>query len=269
MAFQNTDIADVSVVIPTYNSSSTLSRALTSVASQTQKVREIIISDDASDENEIERLERIVSDLSSILPTTFILKNSENNGAAAARNIGWANSQGLFVAFLDSDDAWHSKKIETQYALMHKQNAEISAHLYVECDKMYPKRAKTIRYSFRNFLIRNRVSTPTVMVLRDIPERFTKEKRYSEDYLLWLQIANRTPFLFIQSELARGFKKAYGDAGLSANMENMFLGQVDTYRRIHQSGMISTISLGGLLLWSALRYVRRKVRVRMALFMSQ
>lgn len=98
----------VSVIIPTFNRAHCLGRAMRSVLSQTHRNLELIICDDASTDG-TEALVRGMDD-----PRIVYLRQSENRGAAAARNLGLAHAKGPFIAFQDSDDEWLLDKLEMQ-----------------------------------------------------------------------------------------------------------------------------------------------------------
>jgi glycosyltransferase involved in cell wall biosynthesis len=98
----------VSVVLPTYNRSNILPRAIGSVLQQTFGDYELIIVDDASTDNTEQVVNRY--DDSRI---TF-LSHSTNKGGSAARNTGIDNADGKYIAFLDSDDEWLPRKLEKQ-----------------------------------------------------------------------------------------------------------------------------------------------------------
>lgn len=95
----------VSVVIPTRDSGRFLAETLESVAAQTLADHEILIVDagSADDTREIVRRHakaRIVA--------------QQSAGLSGAWNEGIAAARGDFVAFLDSDDLWHPRKLELQ-----------------------------------------------------------------------------------------------------------------------------------------------------------
>jgi glycosyltransferase involved in cell wall biosynthesis len=98
----------VSIVIPTYNRSAFLERAILSVQKQTYTNLEIIVIDDAS------------KDATKDIINSFndnrlrYIKHFTNRGGAAARNTGISASRGEYVAFLDDDDEWVESKIESQ-----------------------------------------------------------------------------------------------------------------------------------------------------------
>ena len=87
-----------SVVIPTYNRADLLRETLESVFRQEDRDFEVIVVDDGSKED----LSSIEADYAGRI--TFV--RQANAGPAEARNNGVRNSQGDYVAFLDSDDVW-------------------------------------------------------------------------------------------------------------------------------------------------------------------
>lgn len=84
--------ADVSVVIPTYNSDYTIEKAVKSVANQTLLPKEVIIVDDCSTSSKMYTiLNDIKNDYNNYFNIkVFYLKN--NSGPATARNIGIDNA---------------------------------------------------------------------------------------------------------------------------------------------------------------------------------
>lgn len=95
----------VSVVMATWNGRRTIARALDSVAAQTFRDLELIVVDDRSTDGTWELL-RGRSGLS-------LLRAPRRSGASAARNRGLSRARGRFVAFLDQDDAWRPRFLET------------------------------------------------------------------------------------------------------------------------------------------------------------
>ena len=98
----------VSIIIPTHNRSSLLSRAIDSVLNQTYKNWELIIINDACSDDTIQVYipfndQRI-----------RVLHLKESVGGGSARNAGLDISNGDFIAFLDDDDQWLNDKLEEQ-----------------------------------------------------------------------------------------------------------------------------------------------------------
>ena len=101
-----TQLPTVSVVIPNYNYGRFIAETIASALAQTYPIREVIVIDDGSTDDSIEVIGRFGSKVKLI--------NQKNQGVGAARNIGFENSSGEFVAFLDADDIWLPNKIEEQ-----------------------------------------------------------------------------------------------------------------------------------------------------------
>ena len=99
------------VVIPTYNRSNLLKRAVVSVLDQTFDDFEIIIIDDHSTDDTCS----VVSSFSD--PRIKYAINHRKKGACGARNTGIFVAKGKWVAFLDDDDVWLPDKLEYQYEL--------------------------------------------------------------------------------------------------------------------------------------------------------
>ena len=104
-------MATVSVIIPSYNRKSLVSRAIDSVLQQTFRNFEIIVVDDASTDGTGENLTQKYGKeiIYRYLP--------QNCGVAEARNEGMKLAYGTFIAFLDSDDLWYPQKLQSQMEL--------------------------------------------------------------------------------------------------------------------------------------------------------
>jgi len=99
----------VSVVIPTYNYAQYIEEAIDSALVQTHKGCEIIVVDDGSTDD----TKGVVSQYRSEIRYIY----QKNQGLSAARNTGVRNSEGEYIAILDSDDLWLPSKIEKQIKL--------------------------------------------------------------------------------------------------------------------------------------------------------
>jgi succinoglycan biosynthesis protein ExoO len=93
---------DFSVLIPAYNVSDIIGRAIRSAAAQTFPPLEILVIDDCSTDNTVE----VVNALARDIPALHLLSTPANGGPAAARNVGLRAAKGDWIALLDSDDAW-------------------------------------------------------------------------------------------------------------------------------------------------------------------
>ena len=118
----------VSVIIPSYNRENTIERAVKSVLDQTYSNLEVIVVDDCSKDRTKEVVEGIDDPRVRycVLPT--------NSGACVARNHGVSVAAGEIVAFQDSDDVWHTDKLEKQLAFMLDNGYEFVSCGFVRID---------------------------------------------------------------------------------------------------------------------------------------
>jgi glycosyltransferase involved in cell wall biosynthesis len=100
------DIPAVSVVIPLYNKGPHIARALNSVLAQTFQDFEVIVVDDGSTDDGA-GIVRGFDD-----PRIRLIQQA-NQGVSAARNRGVEGAEAELVAFLDADDEWLPKHLET------------------------------------------------------------------------------------------------------------------------------------------------------------
>jgi len=113
----------VSVIIPTYNRTDYLALTLKSVSSQTYKNIEIIVVDDGSPGNE----NKLLCDQ---FPHIHYLKIENSGGPSKPRNVGFKNSKGIYIAWLDDDDIWLPEKIEEQVRILEENQDFGLVHSY-------------------------------------------------------------------------------------------------------------------------------------------
>jgi teichuronic acid biosynthesis glycosyltransferase TuaG len=190
----------VSVIVTTYNSAKYISDCLESVLAQSFRDYEIVVVDDASTDETVEIVQRVLSNRS-----RYVVKVLEANsgGPARPRNCGVALAKGLWVALLDSDDLWHPQKLEIEL-----QIAKDSESRFISCEKRwFVNRSETSEYSnvslsnveHRNrsvthsqLLRKNFLCTSSVMAHRELfqvhPFWEARVYRAIEDYRCWLDI---------------------------------------------------------------------------------
>ncbi len=260
----------VSVIIPCYNCCETIERAVLSVVDQTICPAEVLLINDASTDNTLGRL----FELQKKYGETWIrvISLSYNQGPGAARNAGWNQSSKSYLAFLDADDAWHPEKINYQYDWMKKRpDVAVTAHRCIQLSPHYSAwdlPQNHIAYSLKSFrlLLWNQMLTRSVMVHKKsasfqvLPFRFPEDKRFSEDYLLWLEmVLSGVKAWYIDIPLAVSFKSSYGEGGLSRDLVAMEKGELDTYRRLRRKKLLSTSLTIGLSGFSIIKHFRRMI----------
>jgi len=95
-----------SVIIPTYNRVSFVTKAVDSVLRQSFNDYEIVVVDDGSTDTTRQALEQY--------GTRITVIHQANSGVSAARNAGIRRANGRWIAFLDSDDEWKENYLARQ-----------------------------------------------------------------------------------------------------------------------------------------------------------
>ncbi|QWD60434.1 glycosyltransferase family 2 protein [Polynucleobacter sp. MWH-UH35A] len=257
--------APVTVVIPCYRCLSTVSRAVESVMAQTMLPAEIILIDDCSMDGTLDLLYQLQARHQDRIQVVAL---DQNLGVSFARNMGWKYAKYPYIAFLDSDDAWHCRKIEIQYGYMRTHpDVELSGH---EFRILLPQdglpdwhlnaESDVISISKEGLLLSNPFITPSVMLRRDIVQRFIENRRHMEDHMLWLDIFfSGAKVLKLKVPLAATYKKSFGETGLSSQLLEMQMGDLDNYKNLLKMKYINYFQWMLLCVYSWCKFVRRLI----------
>jgi glycosyltransferase involved in cell wall biosynthesis len=200
----------VSIVTPAYNAAPFIGTTIESVLAQSYPCWEWIIVDDGSTDATTE----IVSNCRD--PRVRLVRAKHSGLPAAARNVGLSLAQGQLVAFLDADDLWEPNKLtlQVQYLAQHPHVGLVWSRYYVWVDQH--KRPRQIVPATRgipnpgNMLsllcLENRIGTSSVLARRKYLVScggFDENQRLRgvEDYDLWLRLAARCLFGFLEQPL--------------------------------------------------------------------
>lgn len=256
-----TEVVPVSVVIPCYRCAQTVERAVASVAAQTVQPMELILVDDGSADG----TRAVLNELRGRYAPGWIrlVLLDQNQGAASARNAGWAQASGHYIALLDADDSWHPRKIELQYRFMaSRPDIAVSGHGYEQVDTA-PAPADLDDAVFRQLrvlpvLLKNPFVTPSFMFRRDLSHRFSPGKRHMEDHLFLMQVAT-SGFGIAKTALplAYIYKNMFGDSGLSADLWAMQRGELVNYAILYRERRIPYIGAVLLTDYSWVKFSRR------------
>lgn len=194
----------ISVVIPFYNRIDKTINAINSVLNQTYDDYEIIAVNDGSSEN-ISLISEIIAQNDSKIR---LISYSPNKGASNARNVGIENSNGEYIAFLDSDDLFLPEKLEYQIEQMERNNSYFSHTSYI---RNINNQRKTMNTSYANgnmipkIISSCPIATPTVMIKREIlinnDVKFDIKLKYGEDTVFWMEILKNCEILGIDKPL--------------------------------------------------------------------
>lgn len=115
----------VSVIIPVYKVEKFIERCVRSLMEQTMTDVEYIFVDDASPDDSIQILHKVLADYPERCDYVKILTHNENKGLPAARNTGLSVAQGEYVFHCDSDDFVESDMLDQLYRQAKEMDADI------------------------------------------------------------------------------------------------------------------------------------------------
>ncbi|NCC60184.1 MAG: glycosyltransferase [Verrucomicrobiae bacterium] len=191
----------VTVILTTYNSERYLAETLDSLIAQTYDNMEIVVVDNLS----VDKTEKIVKGYGEAIK---FRKADRPCMLAEARNLGISETNGKYIAFLDSDDTWYPQKIAKQVAFMEAHPEVPLCHTYCHVIDAHSV-VQYVRHegnlpgtgtSYHKLLRHNFITISSAMVRRSVldqigitfpcdPQRDTT----GEDNLFFLLLARKHP----------------------------------------------------------------------------
>lgn len=194
---------NVSVIIPTWNRSATLEKAIRSALAQTIPPQEVLVCDDGSTDGSKQKVSSIRDN------RVRWIEGTRGGRPAIPRNRGIRESKGNWIAFLDSDDEWQPQKLEKQLELANRLGCKAvcsSAARYIPSEGIrgaYLTWTKDT-ITFNDLLRENLVICSSALIHKSLllaaggfPE--DRQLKALEDYALWLRIATWTDFAYIST----------------------------------------------------------------------
>lgn len=185
----------ISIITPTYNCAKYIKETINSVINQTYTNWEMIIVDDASNDNTEEIVKAIKDE------RIKYIRLKKNSGAATARNIAMENAHGKYMAFLDSDDIWKEDKLEKQVKFMMDNNYNFTCTAYEKINengeslnKVFKPKKKA---DYNRILLDCPVGNSTVMYnVENLGKFKIPNIRKRNDDALWLQILKKEKYIY-------------------------------------------------------------------------
>jgi teichuronic acid biosynthesis glycosyltransferase TuaG len=230
----------VSIITPTFCSEKTIKKTIRSVREQTYPHWEMIIIDDASTDRTRELLREAAETDKRIKP--FFLR--ENRGAAFARNKALELAQGRYIAFLDSDDCWKTKKIEEQLRFMEMHHYAFTFTGYELMDADGHLLNKLIsapsRVTYKRMLKNTIVGCLTVMIDRQqIGDFRMPDLRSRQDLATWLSLLKKGTVAYGLNETLAEYRIS-GKESLSGNKWKAAKKTWFVYRRVEHLPLLAS-----------------------------
>jgi len=223
----------VSIILTSYNYAQYLKDTVNSVINQTFKDWELIVVDDASEDNSVEILTSFVNSDKRIQ----LIRNFENQGLANSLQIGLMAATGDWIAFLESDDMWKEDYLEQKIEAAKRypecgllyNNVEFTGTNTDTTEKKYQKIITTNhtlnfpRNIFYEFGYQNIILTmSSVMIKRELFDGIDFNTPIDKllDWYLYIQIARKTCCYYIDEKLT--FWRQHSDSYLGKKREIKF-----------------------------------------------
>ncbi|MFH0933670.1 MAG: glycosyltransferase family 2 protein [Pseudomonadota bacterium] len=193
----------VSVVLPTHNRSALLRRSIRSVLCQSYADFELLVVDDASDDDTREVVESFSDE------RIRYIRLDSNVGGGAARTAGVSQARASILAFQDNDDQWLPQKLERCMQVLGDDpslTGVFSAFWQIEdgSERRMPVSVPRGEEMAGAILHGNFIDTPTSVIRRDAFERaggFDPRMPRYQDWELFIRLLKCGPFAYIEEPL--------------------------------------------------------------------
>ena len=219
-----------SVIITTCDRPDQLGRSIASVMGQTVQPTELIVVDDCS----LTPVEDLVRERTGCFEIHYH-RLMERAGASAARNAGATLAHGEIIMFLDDDDVWEARKIETQlgiFATHPEAGAVYTGMLSVDdTDRGRVLHASSGHLSgetWPQILFRNFIGPTSAVAIRAplfrLAGGFDQQLKALQDYDLWLRLCMAAPVLYDGAHNLRFSAVSASTRRISGDVRNYTIG---------------------------------------------
>lgn len=226
---KNTDSPVISVIMPAYQAGRYIRQAVASVRQQTcREPWELLIIDDCSSDDTPQIAQSYASD-----PRIRYIRQSRNQGTAAARNRGIQLARGRYVAFLDADDWWDADKLRLQMKCLARTNAVLccTGRELMEPDGTSKGHVIPVpkRITYPMMMRTNVIPCGSVVMRTDVAREFGfVHDECHEDYILWMRVLRK--YKTAAGVNVPALKCRLSEGGKSRNKLKSALMQYGSYR---------------------------------------
>lgn len=253
---------EISVIIPMYNSSRTIIRALESVCKQSFDGNiEVIIVNDGSTDNSLSLVQSYKPKKNTIIIKVI---NKINGGVSSARNAGIKVASSKWIAFLDSDDEWLPFKLEKQWNVIKNRDDIdfLGCNLVGQEINLLWHRKELNQIKIWEQFIKVYPQTSTVIVKKDALNDvglYNEMMRYGEDVNLWIKLLSKKKCYFQKESLVLydGGKIGFTGGGLAANLKKMHEGEIYNLNYSRKESLINDFCYIIFYSFIKIKYYRR------------
>lgn len=239
--------------MPVFNAEKTMRRSIESVLGQTCRALELVAVDDGSSDGSV----GILREYAAADARVQLVLQARNGGVAAARNAGVRAASGSHVAFLDSDDWWHHRKLELQLQQMDAAGALVSYASYqrvAEDGRALSVVRPPAEVGYSEMLRGNHIGNLTGIYDRRLGDGSFRKIGH-EDYVFWLERVRRAGrAIRVEHDEPLAYYLVRGGS-ISANKLRAAAWQWRIYREVESLGLLQAS-------WCFMHYARNALSKR-------
>jgi len=249
------------VIIPVYNGRAFISKAIESCLQQTVLPDEIIIIDDASNDDTAD----IIRSFNSAL--IRYERNEKNKGPSFSRNRGMQFASSSWILFLDADDIFHKSKIGViKSCLDNNTGIKAIGHGFTvnemawvgNMDIFWKKLLTPEPLTIFKILLRNRIVTPSLGVAASNHIFFDETMKHAEDHDFILRTAEQFGAWYIDIPLCSLHRIPLTAGGLSSQRWEMRKGEIRMFMKYCKRER-QYLLMPLLILFSLSKYIRNRL----------
>jgi teichuronic acid biosynthesis glycosyltransferase TuaG len=229
----------VSIVTPMFNSSDFIEGAIKSVLAQSIDDWEMIVVDDKSSDDSVEKVKFYSAQDKRIK----LIQLDTNSGPAIARNAALDLAQGEYVAFLDSDDLWESTFLEDMYKFSDGNGYDFTFASYKISDESLLNYKRDfvvpLKVTYEGLLKKTSISCLTAFIKRQLIGDSRMQNITHEDYVFWLRILKKTGYAYGFQKALAVYRKRSGS--ITSNRMKSALATWDIYRKIEHLSFLKSV----------------------------
>lgn len=224
----------VSIIVPIFNVESEIETCLISVFFQDYQDIELILINDASQDNSYELARKLIEEYD-FAYKTILIEHKNNRGLSAARNSGIECASGEYLFFLDSDDALASEDAISSMVEIVKQNNNldfISGHFQrvIEDDVMSISTCELAQYDTTFDIYRAYIDSkiPVIACAKLIHKKFLvnnalyfKEGIYHEDELWFFRVSRKAQKAYVTPKVIYNYMIRPGSISFKYDKKNI------------------------------------------------
>lgn len=231
----------VSIIMPAYNCAEWIGKSISSIIAQTYENWELIIVDDCSTDNTLD----VVEEYSKSDKRIKLHKLTQNSGAAIARNTAVDMANGVYLAFLDSDDLWKPDKLQKQIRFMSDNNYDFTCTDYGKIDENDVINNITIhcekKYDYDMVLKRCPGNSTIIYNCEKLGKFHAINIKRRNDFVMWLAVIKKARYAYGLQETLGYHRVRLGS--ISYKKSDLMKYQWKVYREIEHIGIFKSLCL--------------------------